>query len=179
MFYCFFINVFSQEKDSLILLNADEKKLVEVGKIAPDFKSINNFNDSVSLKDYRGKYVLLNIWQTSCGPCIENIPNVDSLLRCYNNLIVFNICTDEDSTRWLQIIKSKNFKGIHLRFDEYDIPIKYYILNKYKYKNKEGAIIGTIYPHYVLIDKSGKIIYNNSSNINPKNWKRFNEILKN
>src|SRR3546814_14022824 len=41
------------------------------------------FNDgngkSVTLTDFRGKIVLLNIWATCCGPCREEMPTLDRL----------------------------------------------------------------------------------------------------
>lgn len=35
--------------------------------------------NSVSLADFRGKYVLLNLWATWCGPCVREMPALDRL----------------------------------------------------------------------------------------------------
>ena len=32
-----------------------------------------------SLSDYRGRYVLLNIWATWCGPCVKEMPSLENL----------------------------------------------------------------------------------------------------
>lgn len=47
-----------------------------VGKPAPDFSLIDIDGNPISLKDYRGKVVLLYFWATWCGPCIGNMPIV-------------------------------------------------------------------------------------------------------
>ena len=33
----------------------------------------------LSLADFRGKYVLLNLWATWCGPCVAEMPSLDRL----------------------------------------------------------------------------------------------------
>jgi thiol-disulfide isomerase/thioredoxin len=35
----------------------------------------------VSLEDYRGKIVLVNIWGTWCAPCVAEMPSLDELQR--------------------------------------------------------------------------------------------------
>ncbi|HBF88131.1 MAG TPA: hypothetical protein DDX39_05765 [Bacteroidales bacterium] len=164
--------------DSIIIINADEKKLVEAGMPVPSIKLYNIDNDTTSLDSLFGKYILLNIWHTRCGSCIKNIPNIDSILTRYSDVIVVNISVDEDLNKWKEVVKARNFKGVHLLGYYEDIPIRYFVMTKFKFKNEDGIIYGMNYPHYVLIDKQGIIMYNNTPNINPKNWKFFSEILK-
>lgn len=38
-----------------------------------------------ALSDYRGKYVLLNIWATWCGPCVREMPALDTLQTMYDH----------------------------------------------------------------------------------------------
>jgi len=75
--------------DSLSQLLEEEKKLESFFqklkiqslkmKKAPDFtlKDINK--KEVSLKDFRGKIVLLNFWATWCDPCKDEMPSMENL----------------------------------------------------------------------------------------------------
>jgi thiol-disulfide isomerase/thioredoxin len=51
---------------------------------------------TVSLEDYRGKVVLVNIWATWCAPCVAEMPSLDELqrLRGGDNFAVVPISLD-------------------------------------------------------------------------------------
>ena len=46
---------------------------------APDFTLANPDGKKLSLKDFRGKLVLLNFWASWCGPCREEMPTMVKL----------------------------------------------------------------------------------------------------
>lgn len=48
---------------------------------APDFTFPDLSGKMVSLKDYRGKIVFLNIWATWCPPCVEEMPSMEKLYQ--------------------------------------------------------------------------------------------------
>jgi cytochrome c biogenesis protein CcmG/thiol:disulfide interchange protein DsbE len=53
---------------------------VRPGYEAPDFKAVNlATGDSMSLADYRGEIVLLNLWATWCSPCRWEMPSMERL----------------------------------------------------------------------------------------------------
>lgn len=45
----------------------------------PEFQFVNADGKPVSLKDWRGKVVLLNLWATWCAPCRGEMPALDRL----------------------------------------------------------------------------------------------------
>ena len=45
----------------------------------PDVQFVNGDGKPVTLKDWRGKVVLLNLWATWCAPCREEMPALDRL----------------------------------------------------------------------------------------------------
>ena len=61
----------------------DLQKFAMVGDQAPAFTLKDDRGNPVSLKDFRGKYVLLDFWAKSCTPCVQEIPN---LVEVYGKL---------------------------------------------------------------------------------------------
>jgi len=59
----------------------DQLRIVKSGSPAPDFTFRDlNFSE-VSLSQYKGKIVLLNLWSTTCPPCIDEVPYIESLYQ--------------------------------------------------------------------------------------------------
>lgn len=53
---------------------------VLLGEPAPPFQAVTlDGRDSLSLDDYRGRVVLLNLWATWCAPCREEMPAMQRL----------------------------------------------------------------------------------------------------
>jgi thiol-disulfide isomerase/thioredoxin len=50
-----------------------------LSKELPDIAFADERGSPVSLKDFRGKFVLLNVWATWCGPCRKEMPTLDRL----------------------------------------------------------------------------------------------------
>ena len=51
----------------------------------PDFTIPGFDGKAISLKDFRGKTVLLNFWATWCAPCREEMPGMERLYQEYKD----------------------------------------------------------------------------------------------
>ena len=81
---------------------AKEYKRAELftGKEFPEFTFTDFDGKKHKISDYRGKYVLLDIWGFWCGPCRKELPYIREANRRFGarNLIVLGLNTDEDFT---------------------------------------------------------------------------------
>jgi len=56
-------------------------------------KNINN--NSVSLSEYKNKWLLVNFWATWCAPCREEIPELNELAKTNKKIQLVGIAIDE------------------------------------------------------------------------------------
>lgn len=56
-----------------------------IGEPAPDWTLTTYSGETISLKDLRGKVVVMDFWATWCGPCVESIPKLQALYDRYRD----------------------------------------------------------------------------------------------
>ncbi len=70
---------------------------------APDFTVPTLDGDRLSLRDFRGQYVLLNFWASWCPPCKAEMPELHAYYRSYQDkgftLLAINVNDDPDEAR--------------------------------------------------------------------------------
>jgi len=118
------------------------------GNPAPDFTCLDQYGQEVSLSDFKGKVVYMDIWATWCGPCRSEIPSAQKLMDDFEGEDVVFLCVsvDDDIDAWKKLIKDKKMKGIHVNSSGNFNSIVA------KLFNSKGI------PHYVLIDQDGNIV---------------------
>lgn len=65
------------------LLTGMGSKPPQVSGTAPDFQTTMPKGEPVSLKDHRGKIVLLTFWATWCEPCKKEMPEIEAAYEAH------------------------------------------------------------------------------------------------
>jgi peroxiredoxin len=118
---------------------------------APDFSLKDTSGKIVSLKDLRGKYVLIDFWATWCPPCLMSIPELVSLHEKYEkkDLVVLGISLDDldkvDSRTLTRFRDQHRIGYTILRADQNVVR---------DYSGSEGMAIPTMF----LVDREGQIV---------------------
>ena len=60
----------------------------EVGQQLPDFSIECLDGSNFHLADYRGKIVILNLWATYCGPCVEEMPYFCEFQKTHEDVVI-------------------------------------------------------------------------------------------
>jgi peroxiredoxin len=120
------------------------KPPVRVGGPAPNFTLPNLKGGAISLKDYRGRVVVLNFWATWCPPCVEEMPSLAAFAREMESagVTVVGVSLDYDEDALRQFIEKHEVKFPIARDTQQRVSAQY----------------GTFkYPETYIIDPDGNI----------------------
>jgi thiol-disulfide isomerase/thioredoxin len=150
LIFIFFISFYS---DAQIIDLDEEQTESYYGNIqAPDFPSgLEWFNTDkpVTLKDLRGKLVLLDFWTSGCINCIHIIPDLKILEKKYHHeLVVIGV----HSAKFLNERGNESIRQAILRND-----LEHLVINDKNFEVWE-SYNAEAWPTLVLIDPIGKII---------------------
>ncbi|UKJ09143.1 TlpA family protein disulfide reductase [Solitalea lacus] len=164
----------AKTKEYIDTLNAFYAKVSKLkpGNSAPVFTLKNEKGQTVSLSDFKGKAVYIDFWGVGCPPCVSDIKNHVPALHENNknkDIVFLNICVDVDETIWKSNLDKLNLHGVNLLAEGWT---RHPVCRDY-------GITGI--PHYVLIDKDGKIVNNNAPRPYQKEelQKALDEVLAN
>lgn len=167
-------HLFLTTNDTIIFLNSSEK--------------FNTINDLLKLPYFANKIVYIDLWATTCIPCIREFNFSNKLYEKYKdkNVVFLYLCenyhgnrNDEWRKKWKKLVTENNLKGIHLF--TYVLPpdsliheeIGIDFLSKIS-DSKKAAAYGV--PFYMIANK-GKIILNNVSRPSDLNTSRLIDSL--
>lgn len=114
LYLLFFISIFviacsteKSDRENPRELNAEQQQIDEVISKA-SFQDLEG--NEVKISDLKGKVVLIDFWETWCGPCLQVFPAMDSLQNEYPDdfvVIAVNL-NNSDELADVQSFKEKN-----------------------------------------------------------------------
>jgi len=120
-----------------------------------DFTLKDLEDHNVSLRQFKGKVVLLNFWATWCGPCKIEIPWLVELQDKYaaRGFTVLGVAMDEEGKSAVApFVRKERFK-VDGTAQSMNYPI---VLGNDATADKFGGLIG--FPTSVLISKDGRVV---------------------
>ena len=126
----------------------DKLKPVNGSPLAPDASFVDSGGNAVKLADFRGRYVLVNLWATWCGPCITELPALSRLNTelPQDRVTVIPI----DMLEKVDAEKLASFLAMH---DAGSLPV--YVDRDY---SVQRGFVANELPLTVLIDAEGRVI---------------------
>ncbi|MBQ8225475.1 MAG: TlpA family protein disulfide reductase [Bacteroides sp.] len=82
---------------------------IELGDAFPKFKLTDNQGKVWTNRDFKGKQVVLNFWFTGCGPCKREMPELNSWIEKYPN-VLFVAVTFQSAADIEKVITEKDFR---------------------------------------------------------------------
>lgn len=142
------------------------------GKRPPEFKNIQAWNKfgPVTLKELRGKVVVLDFWGHWCGPCVHSIPNLMALHDKYHEQGLEIIAIHDSSVKSMRELSAKCREVKKELWGGRALPFRVAIdgggkthipgfPKRYALASHMIANYGiTFYPTSLLIDRDGKLL---------------------
>lgn len=120
-------------------------------KPAPDFTFEDVNGKMVSLSDFRGKFVLLDIWNIYCGPCMKQVPHLQKMEPELQKMGVETMGVSCDpqkiKDKWKATVAAKEMAGIQVIMDKG---------RNSKFLNDYG-VLG--FPTFCLINPEGYMVH--------------------
>ena len=137
-------NKYVKQMDNLIA----KKEALQVGKIAPDFTLPDPDGKPVSLKDFRGQYVLIDFWASWCPDCRRENPFIIEAYNKYKskNFTVLGVSLDRSREAWVKGIEKEGLTWTQV--------------SDLKYWSSDVVDLYAIrwIPTGILLDPAGKIL---------------------
>lgn len=131
---------------TVMQLRAQMADSVKAGMDMTGYVFKDTADREVALKDFKGKYILLDVWASWCRPCINAFPAYDSLKQVYKdkNIAFLQVSCDASKMRWTMGMGFTHRTGLQV----------YLAGDRHFMQELKVATI----PRLLLIDREGRLL---------------------
>ncbi|MDU1904367.1 MAG: TlpA disulfide reductase family protein [Dysgonomonas sp.] len=146
--------------------NIQNRKRIGTGHVAPNFRANTLDGNSVSLSDYKGKWLLLVFWSPTCDICHREAQELIQVYKKYKEkgfeILAFAIEGSENKHKWEKVVSDLTLLYTTVSdLKEWSSPIvQQYKINAVPENyliNPDGLIYGIDLYGYALTEKLGGI----------------------
>ena len=153
----YYLAIENREFDKLVLKSSDNLKDLSEGEVL--LKKI--------LEPYKGKFVLLDVWGTWCGPCKEALSHSTEeyeRLKDYDIEFLY-LANNSPQTAWENVIKEYNVSGPN---------VAHYNLPREQQAAIERHLNVNAWPTYKLFNRNGDLL---DLNVDPRDLENLARLL--
>lgn len=181
-----------QNKDSLIIFykwvitndvegakTQIEKKNSLLNKEFPIYDAITLDGDKISVDDLKGRPTLINLWFTTCAPCVEEMPVLNRMKVKHGDKFNFIAVTFESKEKVEKFLRKIDFDFPHIiDSGALTTDLGFTSMPKNLFLDKDGILRRVEGNVPYKIDKDGKAVKDKNGNFVSTEGELFVEILQ-
>jgi peroxiredoxin len=124
------------------------------GEKMPVFSTVDILGHQVNSVQLKGKIVVIKVWATWCGSCVEEIPALNQLVERYksDSSVVFLAITDDTNMKITSFLKKHPFDYQHIA-DAKALKLLF-----------QTGMRKEI-PEHIIVDREGTIVFDESGEL--------------
>ena len=139
-----------------------------VGDRLEDFEALLMDGSTFRLSDQRGKVVVINLWATWCGPCVQELPYFNDFYHEHGDDVAVLAC----HSRYGEHDDVRGDVKTFLKDKPWDIPVTIDDNENGIFEKTSGS---TTLPQTIVLNRKGEVIYNEIRSVTPEMLEKLYE----
>ncbi|MFV0529843.1 MAG: TlpA family protein disulfide reductase [Flavobacteriales bacterium] len=166
-----FINEYitNTDKKDQFLEKFKNRNKFSKGQTAPPFSGEDIQGKTITSEEFKGKFLVIDVWATWCGPCKTEAPFFEKLVEQYKNddrIEFISISIDENKEAWKNFITKENPSWVNL-----------WVANDFQSTLAKDYEIKGI-PYFIILDPERKFAVSQASRPSDKMAEQIASLLK-